>query len=395
MVEKVMNEVDVKLFYEDSYIEEFEAQVVSCEQSENEYRIVLDQTAFFPEGGGQYADTGWLNGTIEVLDVQENEGLIYHITKEPIAEGSTVVGRINFEERFDKMQQHTAEHIVSGIIHEAFGYDNVGFHLGADVVTMDFNGEFSAADLRNIEKCANEAVAANVVVETRFLQGEELAQMEYRSKIDFEGLVRIVVIPGYDACACCAPHVFTTGEIGLIKLVGAEKYKGGMRVSMVCGMRALADYNIKEKAVKDISVMLSSQTEYVAEAVKKLMSQLNMEKAKVSRLMASYVEGRLKNVNRNESVVFLYEADMEINYLRNFVNGAMELNDGVCCGFSGNELDGYSYVIGSKSVDVSKLAKELNAEFSGKGGGKTQMVQGSFKAELECVKAFIKSYVET
>lgn len=392
MVEKVMNELDVKLFYEDSYIEEFEAQVVSCEQSGDKYMIVLDKTAFFPEGGGQYSDTGWLNKSIEVLNVCEENGLIYHITEEAISEGSTVVGRVNFVERFDKMQQHTAEHIVSGIIHEVFGYDNVGFHLGTDVVTMDFNGEFSESELRAIERGANEAVAANVIIETRFLEGEELEQMEYRSKLDFDGLVRIVIIPGYDACACCAPHVLTTGEIGLIKLVGAEKYKGGMRISMVCGIRALADYNTKEKAVKDISVMLSSKTEYVADAVKRLITQLGEEKAKVSRLAASYIECKLKEVNAEDRVVFLCESDMEINYLRIFVNGAMELNKGICCGFSGDEQKGYNYVIGSKSVDVLNLARAMNEMFEGKGGGKPQMVQGSLNGKIEQIKKFIEDY---
>ena len=214
-----------KLFYQDSHMKEFQATVVSCEPQKDHYLIVLDQTAFFPEGGGQYADTGKL-GDVEITDVHEKDGVIYHTANMPLEVGSTVTGRLHWEERFEKMQQHTGEHIVSGLVHERFGYQNVGFHLGSDYCTMDFNGPITKEQLKEIEREANEAVYQNLDIQVLYPSKEELSDMEYRSKIEIEGQVRIVVVPGYDVCACCAPHVKKTGEIGMIKLVNMMNYKG-------------------------------------------------------------------------------------------------------------------------------------------------------------------------
>lgn len=392
MVEKILDELDVKLYYEDSYIEEFEAEVLSCEKVCDTYRIVLNCTAFFPEGGGQRADTGVLNGTVKVVDVQEQDGCIYHVTDGPLEVGSVVTGRIDFEKRFDKMQQHTAEHIVSGLIHNYFGLDNVGFHLGNDVVTMDFNGELSEEELRLVELKANEAVVDNVVIETRFPDKEELLKMDYRSKLELTGVVRIVIVPGYDVCACCAPHVGTTGEIGIIKLTGAEKYKGGMRVSMVCGFRALSDYNRKEKSIKELSVRFSAKPDEVVEAVKKLEDQLLNEKAKYARFMTSYVQEKLEDVKAEDRLAILCAEGLEANAMRNYVNKAMEITDGLCCAFSGTE-EGYSYILGSKSLAVTDIAKKMNETFNGKGGGKPPMVQGSLKGRMEDVREFLMGYL--
>ena len=219
MTEKKMTD---KLFYQDSHLNKFEAEVISCEPVEGEegrYEIVLDQTAFFPEGGGQYADHGSLGGA-EVLDVQERDGRVFHITDHPLEPGMQVEGRLDWEERFMKMQQHTGEHIVSGLVHGRFGYNNVGFHLGSEDCTMDFSGEITREELREIEVEANRAVWKNLEVQVLYPSPEEAGKMEYRSKIEIEGQIRIVVIPGYDVCACCAPHVKRTGEIGMIKQIG-------------------------------------------------------------------------------------------------------------------------------------------------------------------------------
>ena len=393
MVEKILDELDVKLYYEDSYIEEFEAEVLACEKTDTGCKVLLDCTAFFPEGGGQSSDTGTLNETVQVLAVREEDGCIWHYTDAPVEVGLLVTGRIDFARRFDKMQQHTGEHIVSGLVHELFGYDNVGFHLGNDVVTMDFNGELTKEQLRLVELKANEAVIDNVVVETRFPDKEELSVMEYRSKLELTGVVRIVIIPGYDVCACCAPHVGTTGEIGMIKLTGAEKYKGGMRVSMVCGMRALKDYNEKEQAVKEISVQLSAKPEQVADAVKKLEEQLLLEKAKYARFMNAYVQEKLEGIKENDRLVFLCAESLEPNAMRNFVNGAMEVTDGICCAFSGSDDTGYSYVLGSRRFDAADAAGKMNEAFNGKGGGKPPMVQGAVKGNIEEIRKCLRGYL--
>ena len=236
-----------KLFYRDSHLKEFTAEVLSCEKRDGHYEVELDRTAFFPEGGGQYADTGVLD-EMQVCDVQEKDGRIFHIMKdrsERVSEyftaGRRVSGRIDWEERFMKMQQHTGEHIVSGLVHARFGYNNVGFHLGSEDCTMDFNGAVTKEELQEIEQEANRAVWKNLPVQVLYPTEEELASMDYRSKIEIEGQIRIVVIPGYDVCACCAPHVNNTGEIGMIKLTGVQRYKGGVRVTMLCGVRALLD----------------------------------------------------------------------------------------------------------------------------------------------------------
>lgn len=388
MVEKVLEEIGTRLYYEDSYLKDFEAEVLSCEElpDGSGCRAVLNQTAFFPEGGGQYADTGSIDGYIRVFDVQEKDGVIYHYLDMPVEVGSIVTGMVDFQERFDKMQQHTGEHIVSGIVHSMFGYDNVGFHLGKDVVTMDFNGELSEEQIRAVEEEANRVVTKNIVVETRFPSEEELKELDYRSKMEIKGPVRIVIIEDCDICACCAPHVYVTGEVGVIKLVNAIKYKGGMRVTMVCGFRALADYNMKEMEVRRISHMLSAKPDEIVPAVEKLREQLMKEKAKVSKLMAAYIASRVKEIAPGASLAILSEEELEANAMRDFVNQAMEKTDGLCCAFSGNDEDGYRYLIGSRTIDVTSVAQMFSQKLSGKGGGKPPMIQGSVPAAMDDIK---------
>lgn len=395
MVEKVLEETSARLYYEDSYCKMFEAQVLSCEELPDGtgYVAVFDSTAFCPEGGGQYADTGSVDGYIRVFDVQEKNGIIYHYLDTPVEVGSSVTGMLDFQERFDKMQQHTGEHIVSGIIHNMFGYDNVGFHLGTDVVTMDFNGVLTEEQLRRVEEEANKAITENIVVETRFLSGEELKSMNYRSKIDLNGTVRLVIIEGYDICACCAPHVAVTGEVGVIKLVHAANYKGGMRVTMVCGFRALADYNVKEKEVFEISHMLSAKPDEIVEAVANLREQLVKEKTKVSKLTSVHIEDKVNEVIPGTRLVILCEEELPANAMREYVNQAMEKTDGLCCAFSGSDETGYRYLIGSRAVDVTEIAKAFSKVFEAKGGGKPPMIQGAVSASMEEIEELLLSMV--
>lgn len=391
MVEKILAETDTRLYYGDSYCKTFEAQVVSCEElpDGSGYLTVFDRTAFCPEGGGQYADTGSIDGYIHVFDVQEKDGIIYHYLDMPVEEGSTVTGMLDFQERFDKMQQHTGEHIVSGIIHRLFGYDNVGFHLGRDAVTMDFNGVLTEEQLRVVEEAANKAITANIVVEARFPSKEELKTMDYRSKMEIRSAVRLIIIDGYDVCACCAPHVAVTGEVGVIKLVNAVHYKGGMRITMVCGFRALADYNVKEKEVIEISRMLSAKPDEIVEAVAKLKEQLAKEKTKVSRLMSDHIISKVNEITPGTPLAILCEEELSAGSMREYVNQAMEKTDGLCCAFSGNDRMGYRYLIGSKTVDVAETAKAFSEIFAAKGGGKPPMIQGAVSAAMEEIKELL------
>lgn len=414
-----------KLFYEDSHMRTFTAVVLECgpvgdgapeasaktadaRQGERNpeasgrtgeipegkrYQIVLDRTAFFPEGGGQYADTGQLQAdseVVRVLDVQEHDGKIFHITDRPVPAGSTVSGQIDWAERFMKMQQHTGEHIVSGLVHARFGYDNVGFHLGSTDCTMDFNGEITREELHEIELRANEAAAANLEIQVSYPSGEELAGLEYRSKIEIEGQVRIVTIPGFDVCACCAPHVKKTGEIGVIKLTHVQRYKGGVRVTMLCGSRALVDYDRKSASVSQISASLCAKEDEVAEAVEHLKEECARLKARLAEQQKEMLRLKARESDGEEGAVCLFESGLEGEGPRLLMNLVMERGHELCAVFCGNDVEGYRYVIGSVSLDLRKLVKELNAAFSGRGGGKPEMVQGSLKGTESELRAWMQ-----
>lgn len=388
MTEKKMTD---KLFYQDSHLNKFEAEVISCgpvEGEEGRYEIVLDQTAFFPEGGGQYADHGSLGGAA-VLDVQERDGRVFHITDHPLEPGMQVEGRLDWEERFMKMQQHTGEHIVSGLVHARFGYNNVGFHLGSEDCTMDFSGEITREELREIEVEANRAVWKNLEVQVLYPSPEEAGKMEYRSKIEIEGQIRIVVIPGYDVCACCAPHVKRTGEIGMIKLTDVQRYKGGVRVTMLCGIRALKDYEMKQEQTAEISALLCAKTEETALAVRRMKeecSDLKYQITEKDRLLAAY---RADLVPDEEEAVCIFTEDIAGEAMRLLMNRVLEKERKLCAVFYGNDADGYRYVIGSRKNDMRMLVKEFNAAFSGRGGGKPEMVQGTAKGSASEMREWI------
>ena len=377
-----------KLYDKDSYLSEFQATVISCEQkNENTWRVVLDKTAFFPEGGGQTGDTGWLND-VEVTDTREKAGVIYHETKEPLEVGTQIAGKIDFAVRFDKMQQHTGEHILSGIVCATYGYNNVGFHLSKEITTLDFDGELSAEQVRELEVKVNQAIHANIPVQVKFPSKDELAEMEYRSKIEIEGQVRIVEIPGIDRCACCAPHVRTTAEVGLLKIQSCDRHRGGCRLTIVCGMRALKDYQQKQESVGKVSASLSAKPEKIAEAVDHLQEQQLKLREQLNHIQAMYLENKLEKISSEDKIVCIFEESLDSIAMRNFVNGAMEKCDGICGAFIGSDENGYHYILGSKTKDVREVSKQLNVKFKGKGGGKPQMVQGSLSgAEKEILEA--------
>ena len=386
-----------QLYYQDSYIKDFEAVVLSCIPNGNHFEAVLDRTAFFPEGGGQCADTGVLhieNREIQVFDVQERNGEIIHFIDKEILPGQTVIGELDFQERFSKMQQHTGEHIISGIVHRIFGYENVGFHLGKEEVTMDYDGPLTPEELRSIEYEANQVVAENREIRAYFPGTEELEKIPYRSKKELQGKIRIVEIQDCDICACCAPHVKTTGNVGLIKITNAIRYKGGMRLWITCGMRALEDYNQKEASVVQISNMLSAKQQEVTDAVKRLTEEIQQLKEKAAkmqeRLVMGYLESEKVVLKENPNAnLLLFEKELDAMAMRNFVNAGMELTKGVCGAFVGDEKQGFRYVLGS-SGDIREIGKKLNAAFQGKGGGKPPMIQGSLVGEEEKIREFLE-----
>lgn len=374
-----------KLFYRDSHMITFSACVMQCEQSGDYYEVVLDRTAFFPTGGGQSADTGVL-GNVKVLDVKEKQDEVYHIVDGPLQVGDTVEGVLDWEERFSKMQQHSGEHIVSGIVHQMFGYDNVGFHMGTDAITMDFNGVITPSQLKEIEQKANQVVVKNVAILDHYPAKEELKEIAYRSKIEIEGQVRLIEIPEVDTCACCAPHVKKTGEIGLIKLTNVQNYKGGVRVSMLCGFRALLDYNEKAESVRNLSMMLSAKESEVVGEVARLQEDLNDKKQTIARLQKEILVRKVDALSEIEPCMVLFEEKLDGNGPRELMNLLLEKGAQIGAVFAGTKETGFRYVIGSKELDVRPFAKVLNTAFNGRGGGKPEMVQGTLSGNEEAIR---------
>ena len=409
-----------KIFYTDSHIRCFHAVVTACWQEGDCYAITLDRTAFYPEGGGQPADTGTIGG-IRVLDVQERDGDIIHFIDTLLAANTAVLGEICWERRFSLMQQHSGEHIVSGMILRHYGFDNVGFHIGSDFVTIDFNGSLSDSDLARVERLANEAVFANLPLQASFPEPDELACMTYRSKLSLESGVRIVSIPGYDACACCGTHVSQTGEIGIVKLLSGRRHKGGTRVEMLCGWRAMEDYTAKHSHVTDISALLSAKPANVTEAVRRLMDGNDALKKEIASMKEARMTERVEEVcfsvsgdNAGEGFMeglILFEEGLAPEVLRHFclllVRRFKEpvSSSGTFPGwiavFSASEDSGYLYVAGCTSHvemngpgpqperDMRMLAKRLNMACSGRGGGTAELVQGSLQATRPEIEAFL------
>lgn len=393
-----MSKPTIQLYNEDSHRKTFDASVLTCiSQTEapaengSRYIVTLDSTAFFPEGGGQPSDTGTLGGA-KVLDVQEDDGIIYHTLTAPLSVGDTVTGEIDWSRRLDLMQHHTAEHIISGLVHNYFGYDNVGFHMGSEAITIDFNGNLTEEDIRKVERKANHAVHENIPVSTRYPESEELKTLNYRSKKELSGDIRIVTIPGYDICACCAPHVSLTGEIGGIKIISCQKYKGGVRISMLCGNRALQDYNKKEKSVTDISVLLSAKPDEVQAAVKNLKAENLSLKGQISALQNKILNYKAAAIEEGTGDICLFDNEITPDSLRFYANLLTERCSGICAVFTSDDELHYKYILASKSLDVRALGKGLNDHFQGKGGGTKEMVQGSLAGNREALLEFVASF---
>lgn len=376
----------VKLYDLDSHLKMFNAKVIACHSSNGQHQIVLNQTAFFPTGGGQASDTGTLND-IPVVDVSEDGQTITHWTTSPIAVGTEVCGKINWTQRFDRMQQHSGEHIVSGIIHQLYGYENVGFHMGSNAITIDYNGILTLEDLNRVEQLANKAVVKNVAVIACYPQPEQLSSMNYRSKLELTENVRIVSIEGYDVCACCAPHVSNTGEIGLIKLLDSTPHKKGVRINMLCGFRALEDYKNKFEQVTAISRMLSSKQNDVSLTVTKLQKNFDEIKQQLASANRKLAQAKMQAINPTSGNLLIFEPEFDAVTLREMVNTGMQLCSGICAAFSGEDGN-YRYVIGSHFVDLVTITKEINSTLHARGGGTASMIQGS----AHCTKTEIERY---
>ena len=392
-----------KLYYEDVHMTEFEATVTECTYDEKKkiYKVVLDQTAFFPEEGGQVADKGTISYTpqemglepthLPLLDAHIKNDIIYHYVEQEIPVGTLVKGNVDWAQRFDFMQQHSGEHIISGLVNKQYGFDNVGFHLGLQEVTLDFNGVLTLEQLREIELAANEAIWKNLPVNIEFPSSEVLTNLSYRSKLDLTENVRIVTIPGYDVCACCAPHVDTTGQIGMIKITGVQSHRGGIRVNILCGGRALQDYTVKQNNAAAVSASLSVKQDLIAEGVERLKEENFKQKEVVNRLQANVLKNLAESLPTPEEAehAVLFVEPMDDIAIRNLINDLVPKYSGYVGVFWGNDTDGYRYIVGSTTKDCRELATTLREKFGAKGGGKAPMIQGNVVATEEQLRSIM------
>lgn len=377
-----------RLYYEDVYKKEFEATVLECREAKKGYQVLLDESAFYPEGGGQPSDFGTL-GEARVSEVYEKDGELLHYTDRPLEAGQTVTGRIDWEHRFDLMQQHSGEHMVSGLIHEKYGYDNVGFHMGSDVITIDFNGLLTEEQMAEIEQRVNEKIWENRAVEITYPTPLELEELPYRSKKELTGKVRIVRFPGVDLCACCGTHVTHTGEIGMVKLLSVVKFRDGVRMEMLCGKRVLNCLNMVSEQNHKVSVQLSAKAEKTAEAVARMQEENFRLKGAVLRYeeeMNAVEAGKWENAGN----VLLFKEGMEADSLRKLTDAVMNTCNGRCAVFSRNADGSYKYAIGEREGDLRSFTKEMNATLNGRGGGKPFFVQGSVQASEKEIRAFME-----
>ena len=373
----------LKLYDINAYDTLFKAQVVSCEKTDNGYKVLLDKTLFFPEEGGQGCDKGTLNGE-DVCYVELSGDDIYHYIKKPFNLGDTVEGKIDFENRYRNMQHHTGEHILSGLVYKLFGFQNVGFHLGTDDVTMDISGVLSKDEIKMLENKANEIVFLRKSVKGYYPKEEELKNIPYRSKLDLKENVRIVEIEDTDFCACCAPHVKNTSEVGIIKITEYLNWKGGMRFFIKCGFDAYKEYEILKENAKNISALLSTKQYEIADAVSKLkenFDELKLEKAKALNALA------LKSAETLNQNIFLFEFD-DFDALREAVNQGTKKHK-IFVGLIKKD-NGFKYIIGSNSVNLKEIKDDINSSLKGKGGGTDTMIQGTFETELNEIVNYFK-----
>ena len=375
-----------KLYYEDCHMAEFSARVLSCEQVEKGWEIVLDATAFYPEGGGQACDLGTLGG-VNVLDVQEQGETIVHTCDGPLTVGETVEGRLDWARRFDLMQQHSGEHIVSGIIHTRYGYHNVGFHVSSDVITIDFDGPIPAADLPVIENMANQAVWQNLPMHIWYPAEEELPTVGYRTKKALPWPVRIVEVPGYDKCACCGVHVAATGEIGPIKLLSVIKFHQGVRMEMCCGKRALDLLTAAFDQNRQVSQAFSAPILATGEAARKMNDVLAAEKFRFTQLQKRMLDG-IANNYVNSGDVLHFEEGLEPALVRELADKIAEVCGGTASVFSGDDENGYAFALVTRDGDLRQLCKDMNKALNGRGGGKPICQQGRVAAPRSAICEF-------
>ncbi len=377
-----------KLYYEDPFLREFPATVQTCEPAKDGWRVTLDCTAFYPEGGGQPADHGTLGG-VRVTDVHERDGVIFHTCDGPVEPGAMVMGTIDWVRRFDHMQQHSGEHIISGILCEKFHCDNVGFHLGAETVTIDYNADISWDQALEAERLANEAVWADRPVEISCPLPEELAELNYRSKKELTGRVRIVTFPGADCCACCGTHVLQAGQVGIIKVLSCQKFREGVRLEILCGRRAMDYLSQVYTQTRTIAQRLSVKPRDAAAAVERLEAELSAARAAQAHLEETAFAAIAKE-HAGRGDILLFQPPMKPDSVRRLADAAARTCGVLAAVFAG-EGEKYAYaLVRPDGGDIAPLVRELNRALQGRGGGRSGFAQGSVQAAREEIESFFE-----
>lgn len=384
-----------KLYENQSYLQECGTTVTDSKTDGKKHLIALEASIFFPEEGGQYADTGWLiwkEKKVRLLDGQIKNGAVWYQTDTEIPAGETVRCQLDWDKRYMRMQQHTGEHILTGMIHNTFGYNNVGFHLSDDApVTLDLDGVLTVEQAMEMETKANEAVYRNIPVCAEYPSKEELKSISYRSKIEIDGQVRLIVIDGVDICACCAPHAARTGEVGLIKIVSIQNYKGGTRLGILCGMRALLHYREQLTLMTSLANSLSTRPEQVETIVSGQKDELNQLRGRVAAMEEQML---LKDVQAlpegNNGCVFA-AGTLSAGAMKNCYNTLVKKFPGYAGVFAGDEENGYRYNAGSASFDSRELAAKMREALGAKGGGSREMIQGKTSASRAEIEAFFEN----
>ena len=376
-----------KLYYADSFLAEFTGTVLACREEKGGWAVTLDRTAFYPEGGGQPADQGTL-GAAAVTDVRERDGALVHICDRALAVGERAEGRVDMDRRFDFMQQHSGEHIVSGILCGLFQCSNVGFHIGRDLVTIDFDAQLTAEDVLEVERRANRYIWEDHPIEVSLPSPGQLEKLAYRSKKALDGQVRIVTWPGADCCACCGTHVSRSGQVGQVKLISCQRFREGVRIEMAAGGRALRWANAVSEQNSRISQLLSAKPEATAAAVERLQRELFALRGRVAELEETDF-ARKADQYRGAGDVLLLQGPMSAESVRKLCGAVQAACGGRCAVFAGAE-GSWQYAIGLPDGDLRELVKRLNAQLCGRGGGKPAFVQGSVQAAEQEIRAFFQ-----
>ena len=381
------------LYDQNAYQDCFSAKVLSCGQdTDNEhFHVILDQTCFFPEQGGQSADTGRINDEVNVLDVQIKNGIIDHLTDRPVEVGSVVSGKIDFTRRFDFMQHHTGEHIFSGLVNKTYGYHNVGFHLSDRTVSMDYDGFLTMDQVRAIEWEANQVIWKNLPVEIFWPDKEKLDQISYRSKKEISGRLRLVTIPEVDVCACCAPHVKRTGEIGQLMVVSSARYKGGTRLHILCGGRALKAARQDADFLSEAGQLLSCSKENLASQIKAMIYRENELVRMLEESKAAELKKLVDGLPAEKKNVILSAEQINEKTASEAADRLSQLHHGIC-GVLFADGAKQRVVLVSRTIPLRAVVQVLRQSTGFKGGGDDGCIRGMIDLDAEHLEKWLDQY---